>query len=202
MGRFSAGGVRLHELRQPKPANATFRQGQPPQSHSFSLGLGHLQRAIRSSCREKPTLGVIARLPCPQRSGEPEPPRRVQARTRRSRGSAPRLLPLGAHRPFARSSAAGLLPGPRRCAPRPRHIGQQPSKEALHRRPIGEPRQKPAALLGPAEALARAEDSRRQIAASIPHARDRACPNSPENGLGTGSCADASDLYRLFGHAC
>ncbi len=69
MGRFSAGGVRLHELRQPKPANATFRQGQPPQSHSFSLGLGQPQRAIRSSCRKKPTLGVIARLPCLSAAG-------------------------------------------------------------------------------------------------------------------------------------
>ena len=46
----------------------------------------------------------------------------------------------------------------------------KPSKEALHRRPIGEPRQKPAAPQGPAEAFARTEDSRRQIAASMPHA--------------------------------
>lgn len=46
----------------------------------------------------------------------------------------------------------------------------KPSKGALHRRPIGEPRQNPAALQGPAEAFAGTEDSRRQIAASMPHA--------------------------------
>ena len=147
MGRFSAGGVRLHEPRQPKSDNKTFRQGQPPQSHSFSLGLGHPQRAIRPSCREKPTLGVIARPP----------------RSPAQRGCCPGR------------AAARRVPG---------ISAGKPSKEALHRRSIGKPRQKPAALLGPAEALARAKDSRRQIAASMPHARGRTCPKGPENDLG------------------
>ena len=121
-------------------------------------------------------------------------------------GSAPRLLPLEPHRPHARSSAAGLLPGTRRCAPHARHphripndIGSSPAirwgcrpsrafanpalraasrayrQTSRARRPCiggrsGEPRQKPAAPQGPAEAFARTEDSRRQIAASMPHA--------------------------------
>ena len=92
MGRFSASGARLHELRWPKPANAALGQGRPPQSHSSSLGPEHPQRAIRPARREKPTLG----------------------RYRAARGNAPRLLPLEPHRPHARSSAAGLSPGTRR----------------------------------------------------------------------------------------
>ena len=106
----------------------------------------------------------------------------------------------------ARSSAAGLLPGTRRCAPHARHphripgdIGSSPAirwgcrpsrafaNPALRaasrayrptsraRRPCidgrsREPRQKPTASQGSAEAFARTEDSRRQIAASMPHA--------------------------------
>ena len=121
-------------------------------------------------------------------------------------GSAPRLLPLEPHRPHARSSAAGLLPGTRRCAPHARHphripndIGSSPAirwgcrpsrafanpalraasrayrQTSRARKPCiggrsGKPRQKPAAPQGPAEAFARTEDSRRQIAASMPHA--------------------------------
>ena len=116
MGRFSAGGVRLHELRQPKPANATFRQGQPPQSHSFSLGLGQPQRAIRASCREKPTLGVIARPRDPSTAGAgaasagPGP-------HEAAKGSAPRLLPLGtppATCPLKRRGAVAKAEDPRR----------------------------------------------------------------------------------------
>ena len=59
--------------------------------------------------------------PVPPAQRGPEPPRRVQARTRRPKGSAPRLLPLELHRPLARSSAARLLPGTSRCAPHARH---------------------------------------------------------------------------------
>ena len=108
MGRSSASGTRLHELRQPKPANAAFRQSRPPQSHGFSLGPEHPERAIRPACRENPPLGVIGRPRAPQRSGSRNRlgrPGPAEA----AKGSAPRLIPLGPHRPHARSSAAGLL---------------------------------------------------------------------------------------------
>lgn len=106
-----------------------------------------------------------------------------------AKGSVPRLLPLGPHQPHARSSAAGLLPGTRRV---PGISADKPSKEALHRRPIGKPRKKPAALQGAAEALRKKQNPRRQIAASMPHASGRTCPKGPENVLRTDSCADAS----------
>lgn len=116
MGRFSAGGARLHEPRQPKPANAALRQGRPPLSHGSSLGPEHPQSAIRPACREGPTLDVdvVEPPPVPPAQRWPDPPRRP-------RGALPALLPLGPHRPHARSSAAGLLPGTRRCAPHARH---------------------------------------------------------------------------------
>ena len=116
MGRFSTGGARLHELRQPKPANAAFRQCQPPQSHGSSLGLEHPQHAIRAARRGKLALDVdvIGPPPVPPAQRWPDP-------AKAAKGSAPRLLPLEPHRPHARSSAAGLLPGTRRCAPHARH---------------------------------------------------------------------------------
>lgn len=200
MGRFSASGARLHEPRQPKPRNAAFRQNRPPQSHGFSLGLEHPQSAIRAACREKPALGRCYRAAshAPRRSGG--------WTAEAAKGSAPRLLPLEPHRPHARSSAAGLLPGMCRCAPHTRHphripgdIGSSPAirwgcrpsrafanpplraasrayrQTSRARRPCisgrsGKPRQKPAALQGSAEAFAGTEDSRQQIAASMPHA--------------------------------
>lgn len=202
MGRFSTSGARLHELRWRKPANAAFRQGRPPRSHSSSLDPEHPQRAIRPAYRNKPALGVdfiraAFRAPSVAVAGHP---------AEAAKGSAPRLLPLGPHRPHARSSAAGLLPGTRRCAPHARHphripggIGSSPAirwgcrpsrafanpelraasracrQTSRARRPCiggrsGKPGQKPAALQGSAEAFARTEDSRRQIAASMPHA--------------------------------
>ena len=135
-------------------------------------------------------MGVIERPPVPPAQREPEPP-------------PPLFEP---HRPHARSSAAGLLPGTRRCAPHARHphripggIGSSPAirrgcrpsrafanpalraasrayrQTSRARRPCiggrsGKPRQKPAASQGSAEAFAGTEDSRRQIAASMPHA--------------------------------
>lgn len=120
MGRFSASGARLHELRQPKPTNAALHQSRPPRSHGSSLAPKHPQSAIRPACQEGPALDVDVIEPpsVPPAQRWLDPPRRP-------RGSAPRLLPLGPHRPHARSSAAGLLPGTRRCAPRPGHIGWQ-----------------------------------------------------------------------------
>lgn len=83
MGRFSASGARLHELRQPKPANAAFRQGQPPRSRDFSLGLEHPQRAIPPACWEEPAFGryrTASRAPSAAGAGaasaSPNPPRR------------------------------------------------------------------------------------------------------------------------------
>lgn len=199
MGRFSASDARLHELRQPKPANAAFRQCQPPQSHGSSLGLEHPQSAIRPACREGTTFGRY-------RTASHAPSAKVAGPAEAAKGSAPRLLPLGPHRPHARSSAAGLLPGTRRCAPHARHphripgdIGSSPAirwgcrpsrafanpalrtasrayrQTSRARRPCiggrsGKPRQKPTASQGSAEAFARTEDLRRQIAASMPHA--------------------------------
>ncbi len=199
MGRFSAGDARLHEPRQPKPANATFRQGQPPRSRDFSLGLEHPQRTIRPACQEEPPFGRY-------RTASRAPSAEVAGPAEAAKGSDPRLLPLGPHRPHARSSAAGLLPGTRSCAPHARHphripgdIGSPPAirrgcrpsrafanpalraasrayrQTSRARRPCiggrsGNPGKGPAASQGSAEAFARTEDSRRQIVASMPHA--------------------------------
>lgn len=223
MGRFSAGDARLHEPRQPKPANAAFRESRPPRSRDFSLGLEHPQSAIRPSCPEKPTLGVIARPPCPQRSGG----RSRLGGSRPARGDPRGALPASSPwNPTGRMPAQaprGCYPG-RAAARRTRDIptefratsarrrqirrGCRPSRAFANpalraasrayrpasraRRPCiggrsGKPRQKPAALQGPAEALRRMQDSHRQIAASAPHACGRACPKGPENGLRAGA---------------
>ena len=76
--------------------------------------------------------------------------------------------------------------------PRPRHIGRQAEQGCLASAADRGARQKPTALQSSAEALRRKQDSRRQIAASMSHARGRTCPKGPENGLGMGGCADAS----------
>lgn len=201
MGRFSASGARLHELRQPKPANAALRQDRPPQSHGSSLGPEHPQSAIRPARREGPTLdvGVIEPPPVPPAQRWLDPPRRP-------RGAIPASSPWDPTGRMPAQSAAGLLPGTRRCAPHAQHphripgdIGSSPAirrgcrpsrafaNPALRaasrayrptsraRRPCigdrsGNPGKSPTALQGFAEAFARAEDSRRQIAASMPHA--------------------------------
>lgn len=178
MGRFSASDARPHELRQPKPANAAFRQCQPPQSHGSSLGLEHPQSAIPPACREEPALGVIGQPPVPPAQREPEPPQRV--RTRRGaqgerspppplgtppaacplkrRGAVARDAPLraaratspqnsGRHRIVAGNSAGMPALASLRESGAPRRVpgisADKPGKEALHRRPIREPRQKP-----------------------------------------------------------
>lgn len=107
MGRFSASGTRLHELRQPKPAAAKprllVRSRASPKRHPASLpGRARLGRWRYRAAFRAPSAEV---------AGPAEA----------AKGSAPRLLPLGPHRPHARSSAAGLLPGTRRCAPHARH---------------------------------------------------------------------------------
>ena len=206
MGRFSASGARLHEPRQPKPANAAFRQGQPPRSRDFSLGLEHPQRAIPPACREEPAFGryrTASRAPSAAGAGaasaSPNSPRRPRGAlpasspwnptgrmpAQSAAGAVARDAPLraaratspqnsGRHRLVSGNSAgmpalAGLRESgaPHRL---PDISADKPSKEALHRRPIGKPRQKPTASQGSAEAFARTEDSRRQIAASMPHA--------------------------------
>lgn len=139
------------------------------------------------------------------------------------------------HRPHGRSSAAGLLPGTRRCAPHarhptefratsarrrqfggdagprgpsrirrsappPGHIGRQAEQgglaSATDRGNPGKSSQRCKALQKLLrERRTRVGRSRRacRTPAALPiAARGRACPKGPENGLGTGSCADAS----------
>ena len=112
MGRLSASGARLHELRQPKPNNAAFRQSRPPRSHGSSLGPEHPQRAIPPACREGPTLGVdvIGPPPVPPAQRKQEPPRRV--RTRRG-GQGERSPPP----PLGTPPAACPRKAPRGCCP-------------------------------------------------------------------------------------
>ena len=237
MGRLSASGARLHELRQPKPNNAAFRQSRPPRSHGSSLGPEHPQRAIPPACREGPTLGVdvIGPPPVPPAQRKQEPPRRV--RTRRGgqgerspppplgtppaacplkrRGAVARDAPLRAARAASpqnsgrhRLSAGNSVGMPRVRAfanPAPRAASRAYRPASRARRPCigadrGNPGKGPAALQGPTEALRREQDSRvgrlrracRTPAALPIAARGRACPKGPENGLGAGSCADAS----------
>ena len=206
MGRFSASGARLHEPRQPKPANAAFRQGQPPRSRDFSLGLEHPQRAIPPACREEPAFGryrTASRAPSAAGAGaasaSPNSPRRPRGALPASspfrtppaacplkrRGAVARDAPLraaratspqnsGRHRLVAGNSVGmPALAGPRESGAARRLPGisaDKPSKEACIGGRSRKPRQKPTASQGSAEAFARTEDSRRQIAASMPHA--------------------------------
>ena len=184
MGRFSSSGARLHELRQPKPNNAAFRQSWPPRSHGSSLGLEHPQSAIRPACREGPTWTLSSRLPCPQRSG---------GRTRRG-GQEERSTPLRATSARRRQFGGDAGPrGPsriRRSAPRPGHIDRQAEQGGLaSAADRGNPGKNTKALQR-CKALRRLRGG--STAASMPHARGRACPKGPENGLRAGSCADAS----------
>ena len=165
MGRFPASGARLHGPRQPKPANAAFRQGRPPRSHGSSLGLEHPQSAIRPACREGPTLDVIEPPPVPPAQRRPDPPRRPRGTLHASPGD---ISSSPAIRRGCRPSRAFANPALRTAS----RAYRQTSRA---RRPCiggrsGKPRQKPTASQGPAEAFARTEDSRRQIAASMPHA--------------------------------
>ena len=118
MRRFSASGARLHELRQPKPTNAAFRQGRPPQSHGFSLlchqvpshgrfqlwenpnrtnlgadRLAHKkiwirQRAVERCHDERPMLRGNSRLIAPRYHEQGRPPRQRSANSYQS-GSRP-----------------------------------------------------------------------------------------------------------------
>lgn len=152
MGRFSASGARLHELRQPKPANAAFRQSRPPRSRGSSLGPEHPQSAIRPACRKGPALDVDV-------IGRP-------------RGALPASSPWNPTGRMPAQAPRGCCPG--RTAAR-RTASRAYRQTSRARRPCiggrsGKPRQKPAASQGSAEAFARTEGSRRQIAASMPHA--------------------------------
>ena len=203
MGRFSASGARLHELRQPKPANAAFRQGQPPRSRDFSLGLEHPQRAIPPACWEEPAFGryrTASRAPSAAGAGAASASCGL---AEAAKGSAPRLLPFsnptghmpaqaprgccpgraaratspqnsGRHRLVAGNSVGMLALAGLRESGAPRRLpgisADKPSKRPCIGGRSGKPRQKPTASQGSAEAFARTEDSRRQIAASMPHA--------------------------------
>ena len=194
MGRFSSSGARLHELRQPKPNNAAFRQSWPPRSHGSSLGLEHPQSAIRPACREGPTWTLSSRLPCPQRSG---------GRTRRG-GQEERSTPLRATSARRRQFGGDAGPrGPsriRRSAPRPGHIDRQAEQGGLaSAADRGNPGKSPQRRKVPQKLLrerrtrvGKSRQACRTPAALSIAARGRTCPKGPENGLRAGSCADAS----------
>lgn len=106
MGRFSAGGARLHEPRQPKPANAALRQGRPPQSHGFSLAPKHPQSAIRPACQEGPALDVDVIEPpsVPPAQRWLDPPRRP-------RGALPASSPWDPTGRMPAQAPRGCCPG-------------------------------------------------------------------------------------------
>ena len=230
MGRFPASGARLHEPRQPKPANAAFRQGRPPRNHGSSLGPEHSQRAIRPACREGPTLDVdvIQPPPVPPAQRWLDPPRRPRGALPASspwnptgrmpvqapRGCCPgraaarrtRDIPAEFRATSARRRQFGGDAGPRgpsrirRSAPPPGHIGRQAEQGGLaSAADRGNPGKSPQRRKAPQKLLPerriRVGKSRRacRTPAALPiAARGRACPKGPENGLGAGSCADAS----------
>lgn len=88
----------------------------------------------------------------------------------------------------------------RRCAPRHGHIGRQAEQGGLaSAADRGNPGKSPQRRKAPQKLLperrTRVGKSRRACrtpAALSIAARGRTCPKGPENGLGTGSCADAS----------
>ena len=146
MGRFSASGARLHELRQPKPANAAFRQSRPPRSRGSSLGPEHPQSAIRPACRKGPALDVdvIGRPRGALPASSPwNPTGRMPAQA--PRGCCPgrtaarrtRDIPTEFRATSARHRQFGGNAGPRgpsrirRSAPRPGHIGRQAEQGGL-----------------------------------------------------------------------
>lgn len=184
MGRFSTSDARLHELRQPKPNNAAFHQSWPPRSHGSSLGLEHPQSAIRPACREGPTLDVIEPPPVPPAQRRPDPPRRPRGTLHASPGD---ISSSPAIRRGCRPSRAFANPALRAAS----RAYRQTSRA---RRPCiggrsGNPGKNTKALQR-CKALRRLRGG--STAASMPHARSRACPKGPENGLRAGSCADAS----------
>lgn len=218
MGRFPASGARLHEPRQPKPANAAFRQGRPPRSHGSLLGPEHPQRAIRPACRGKPALGryqAASRAPSAEVAGAASPWNPTgRMPTQAPRGCCPgraaarrtRDIPTEFRATSARRRQFGEDAGPRgpsrirRSAPPPGHIGRQAEQGDLASAADREnPGKSPQRCKAPQKLLrergTRVGRSRRacRTPATLPiAARSRACPKGPEYGLGTGSCADAS----------
>lgn len=184
MGRFSSSGARLHELRQPKPNNADFRQSWPPRSHGSSLGLEHPQSAIRPACREGPTLDVIEPPPVPPAQRRPDPPRRPRGALHTSPGDISSSPAIRRGRRPSRAFANPAL----RAASRAYRQTSRARRPCIGSR-SGKPRQNTKAMQR-CKALRRLRGG--STAASMPHARGRACPKGPENGLRAGSCADAS----------
>ena len=136
MGRFSTSGARLHELRQPKPANAAFRQGRPPRSHGSSLGPEHPQRAIPPACREEPAFGryrTASRAPSAAGAGaasaSPNPPRRP-------RGALPASSPWNPTGHMPAQAPRGCCPG-RAAARRTRDIPTEFRATSARRRQFG-----------------------------------------------------------------
>ena len=215
MGRFSASGARLHELRQPKPANAAFRQSRPPRSRGSSLGPEHPQSAIRPACRKGPALDVdvIGRPRGALPASSPWNPTGLMP-AQAPRGCCPgrtaarrtRDIPTEFRATSNRRRQFGGDAGPRgpsrirRSAPPPGHIGRQAEQGGLaSAADRGNPGKSPQRRKAPQKLLrerrTRVGRSRRacRTPAALPiAARGRACPKGPENGLGTGSCADAS----------
>lgn len=172
MGRFSASGARLHEPRQPKPANAALHQSRPPRSHGSSLGPEHPQRAIRPACREGPTLDVdvIEPPPVPPAQRWLDPPRR----------------PRGALHASSPWDPTGRMPAqaPRGCCGSRGLASADRGEHAARRRPYRSP---PAAALvqkAPKTALGRAaaptQVHRAQCGTGeAPRERRRGCTRTP-----------------------
>lgn len=131
MGRFSASDARLHELRQPKPANAALRQDRPPRSHGSSLGSEHPQSTIRPARREGPTLdvGVIEPPPVPPAQRWLDPPRRP-------RGALPASSPWDPTGRMPAQAPRGCCPG-RAAARRTRDIPTEFRATSARRRQFG-----------------------------------------------------------------
>lgn len=219
MGRFPTSGARLHEPRQPKPANEAFRQGRPPRNHGSSLGPEHPQRAIRPACREKPTLGryqAASRARSAAVAGAASSPWNPTCRmpAQAPRGCCPgraatrrtRDIPTEFRATSDRRRQFGGDAGPRgpsrirRSAPPPGHIGRQAEQGGLaSAADRGNPGKSPQRRKAPQKLLrerrtrvGRSRRACRTPAALSIAARGRTCPKGPENGLGAGSCADAS----------
>lgn len=136
MGRFSAGGARLHELRQPKPANAALHQSRPPRSRGSSLGPEHPQRTIRPACQEEPAFGryrTASRAPSAAGAGaasaSPNPPRRP-------RGAFPASSPWDPTGRMPAQAPRGCCPG-RAAARRTRDIPTEFRATSARRRQFG-----------------------------------------------------------------
>lgn len=134
------------------------------------------------------TLTLSGGLPCPQRSGGRTPPRRPREALPAPLGTPPGACPLKRRGAVARD------------APHPGHSGRQAEQGGLaSAADWGNPGKSPQRRKAPQKLLrerrthvGRSRRACRTPAAPSIAARGRACPKGPENGLGAGSCADAS----------